>query len=436
MIRVLIADESRQVTDNISRRLALEADLEVCGTAGDGESAVQKALWLKPDIAIVDAALPGMDGGQTTQMLAQALPATGVIMMSMEAEDEAYRLALVAGAREFLQKPFKGDDLVAAVRRVQAFGQRRVVATAAPPAATPAVAVAGAPAPAPLHPAEPGEEAAAARVNTRGLVVAVVSGKGGVGKTVLAINIAALLAQTHPGRVVLADLSLQFGDVGAALNLPTDRTISALLAENGTADADIVSQVLVPGPGRIQVLLAPTSPELADYVSAAHLTSLIQTLRSDFDFIVLDTPSYLTEVSIHAVELADHIVMLTDLSVTGVKNARLTRGVLESLGVDPTSVAVVANHREAAGELDRRGAETFLGARISVEIPFASEVVANSIHNGVPFVISSPSAAPTAAVRAIVGGIDPVSQNGSDPASSGESSGKKKRGRRKLGFSR
>ncbi len=432
MIRVLIADESRQVTDNISRRLALEADLEVCGTAGDGESAVQKALWLKPDIAIVDAALPGMDGGQTTQMLAQALPGTGVIMMSMEAEDEAYRLALVAGAREFLQKPFKGDDLVAAVRRVQAFGERRVIATAA----TPAVAVAGAPAPAPLRPAEPGEEAPAARVNTRGLVVAVVSGKGGVGKTVVAINIAALLAQTHPGRVALVDLSLQFGDVGAALNLPTDRTITALLAENGTADADIVSQVLVPGPGRIQVLLAPTSPELADYVSAAHLTSLIQTLRSDFDFIVLDTPSYLTEVSIHAVELADHIVMVTDLSVTSVKNARLTRGVLESLGVDPTSVAVVANHREAAGELDRRGAETFLGARISVEIPFAAEVVANSIHNGVPFVISSPSAAPTAAVRAIVGSIDPVSQNGSDPASSGESSGKKKRGRRKLGFSR
>ncbi len=125
MIRVLIADESRQVTDNISRRLALEDDLEVCGTASDGESAVQEALWLKPDIAVVDAGLPGMDGGQTTEMLVQALPGTGVIMMSMEAENDAYRLAMLAGAREFLQKPFKGDDLVAAVRRVHAFEQRR-----------------------------------------------------------------------------------------------------------------------------------------------------------------------------------------------------------------------------------------------------------------------------------------------------------------------
>src|ERR1700730_6060275 len=149
MICVLIADESRVVNDNIARRLALEDDLVVCGTAADGESAVQEALWLRPDIAVVDAGLPGMDGGQTTEMLAQCLPGTGVIMMSMEAENDAYRLAMLAGAREFLQKPFRGDDLVAAVRRVHAFGQRRVVAaeaavlaaTAAPP---PPVAARGA----------------------------------------------------------------------------------------------------------------------------------------------------------------------------------------------------------------------------------------------------------------------------------------------------
>jgi pilus assembly protein CpaE len=141
-------------------------------------------------------------------------------------------------------------------------------------------------------------------------------------------------------------------------------------------------------------------------------------------------------VSIHAIELADHIVMLTDLSVTGVKNARLTRGVIESLGIDPTNVMVVANHRETAGELDRRGAETFLGAHISVEIPFSAELVATSINKGLPFVISSPSSAPAAALQAIVATIDPMSRNSSDSASDGGSSGKKKKGRRKLGFSR
>ncbi len=426
MIRILIADESRQVTDNISRRLALEEDLEVCGTASDGESAVQEALWLKPDIAVVDSGLPGMDGGQTTEMLVQALPGTGVIMMSMEAENDAYRLAMVAGAREFLQKPFKGDDLVAAVRRVQAFQERRAVSSTA----------VSAPVILPTTSAEiPSAAAPARRVDIRGVVTAVLSGKGGVGKTVVAINIAAALAEKHPGRVVLVDLSLQFGDVGAALDLPTSHTITDLLTENGTTDADVVRQVLAQGPGFL-VLLAPTSPELADYVSPAHLTELVATLRMEFDHIVIDTPSYLNEVSIHTVELADHVVMLTDLSVTGVKNARLTRGVLETLEVDPAKVMVVSNHRDGVGELDRRGAETFLGAHISVEIPFAAELVATSVNKGVPFVSSNPSAPASAAVRAIVAAIDPLSRNGSDPASNGESSAKKKKTRRKLSFSR
>jgi pilus assembly protein CpaE len=425
MIRVLIADESRQVTENISRRLALEEDLEVCGTASDGESAVQEALWQKPDIAVVDAGLPGMDGGQTTEMLIQALPGTGVIMMSMEAENDAYRLAMLAGAREFLQKPFKGDDLVAAVRRVHAFEQRRGTTSPAPAATTAAP-----------EPDEPGVPAAPApHVATRGVVTAVIAGKGGVGKTVIAVNIAAALAEKHPGRVVLVDLSLQFGDVGAALDLPTAHSITELLGENGTSDSDMVRQVLVQGPG-FQVLLAPTSPELADYVSPAHVTDLVATLRADFDHVVVDTPSYLNEVSIHTLELADHLVMVTDLSVTGIKNSRMTRGVLETLEVDPAKVIVVANHRDGAGELDRRGAETFLGAHISIEIPFDANLVATSVNKGIPFVASSPSAPPSAAVRAVVAAIDPLSRNGSESAPNAESSDKKKRTRRKLSFTR
>ena len=418
MIRVLIADDSVQVAGNLARRLGLEADLEVCGTVRDGETAVQDALRLRPDIAVIDAALPGMDGGQTTEMLAQCLPSTGVIMMSMEAENDAYRLAMLAGAREFLQKPFKGDDLVAAVRRVHAFEQRRVVAPAA----------AAAPPPQP----EPPPPAPAAR----GQVTAVIAGKGGVGKTVIAVNLAVTLAAAHPGRVVLVDLSLQFGDVGAALNLPADLTITDLLVDAHAADPEVVRGVLVDGPAGVRVLLAPTSPEVADYITADHLRSIIEGLRTDFDHIVVDTASYLTEVGLNTLDLADYLLLVTDLSVTGVKNTRLARGVLESLRVEPARILVVANHRDAAGELDVSGAESFLGARISTEIPYDAGVVAASINEGVPFVLSSPGTAASAALRAVARTVDPALRIGGEAAHAPRTSDKKKRTRRVLGFSR
>lgn len=417
MIRVLIADESRIVNDNILRRLALEEDIVVCGSAADGESAVQEALWLRPDIAVVDAGLPGMDGGQTTEMLAQCLPGTGVIMMSMEAENDAYRLAMLAGAREFLQKPFRGDDLVAAVRRVHEFGQRRAVT--APPVAAPA---------------EP--EPAARPIDARGAVTAVIAGKGGIGKTVVAVNLAVALRTGQPRQVAVVDLSLQFGDVAATLALPTDHTISDLLVDSDAGDSDLVRQTLVAGPGGISVLLAPTTPDIAEYATATQLTRLIEVLRADFDHIVIDTPSYLTEPTMTAISLADHVLVVTDLSVPGIKNTRLVRGVLETLQVSPERVMVIANHRESAGELDGGGAETFLGVAIAADIPFDARVVATSVNKGVPFMISGPNTPQSSAISAIARAIDPAVhavKSSTHPVRVHE---KKKRPRRMPSFSR
>lgn len=418
VIRVLIADENRQITDNLSRRLALEDDLEVCGTSRDGESAVQDALRLRPDVAILDAGLPGMDGGQTTEMLAQHLPGTGVIMISMEAENDAYRRAMLAGAREFLQKPFKGDDLVAAVRRVRAFEQRR--AGAPKLRQLPAQNGSG------PHP-EP---------QRRGRLITLISGKGGVGKSALAANLAVALSANHPGRVALVDLSLQFGDQGALLNLKSDRTIADLVAHSAVADPDAVRDVLIEGPGGIRVLLAPLSPEQAEYVTPTHLRALFGELRNTFDLVVVDTAAYLNEITLHAAEHADAVVMVTDLSVTAVKDTQLAFSVLEVLKVNRERVTLVANHREAAGELDRQGAQGFLSASINVEIPYEPRAVATSIQQGVPFVLQSRRSPATAAVQSLARLIDPSSHSSGADLAMEMASDKKRRQRRVLGFSR
>ena len=415
MIRVLLADESARIIENLRKRLGQEEDLTVCAVAGDGDTALQEALRTQPNVAVVDAGLPGMDGIQTTEMLVQYLPNTGVILLSMEAENEAFRRAMLAGAREFLQKPFSGDELVSAIRRVHAYGQRK---------GTPAASAAA-------------EASADAVPSGGGKLFTVVGAKGGVGKSAIAANLAVSLSRTC--RVALLDCSLQFGDIGILLNITAERTIADLAANNAVADHDVVEEVMVDGPGGVRVLAAPISPELADYVTTQHLRALIEQLRRTYDCIVVDTATHLSEISLDLVEMADKVLVITDLSTTGVKNARLLQAVMGVLKVDPARFVLVVNHRDGAGELERSYVENVLKTAATAEIPYDPNVVATSIARGVPFVLSQPQSQAAVRIARLAGLLAPAEPGRGHPEADSAAphpAGPKRRRRLGMGRSR
>jgi pilus assembly protein CpaE len=415
VIRVLIADGSERIRANLQRRLSAEEDISVCGTAADGEHALQEALHLVPDIAVLDAGLTGLDGVQTTEMLAEYAPQAGVILMSMESGSELFRRAMLAGAREVLQKPFAGDDLVAAIHRVHAFQARKRAAQSA------------------RQPANGGPPPGEGARRRDGRMITIVSGKGGVGKSIIATNLSLILNRPTPGSVVLVDLSLQFGDIAALLAMTPDGTIAEFAASDASiADRHVIQQALSLGPQGLTVLAAPPSPELADYVTTAHLRSLVAELRSSYEIIVADTTSQLTEITLEALENSDHIVLVTDFSVTSVKNTRLIMSVIGVLQVDPERILVVANHRDAplAGGMDRARIEDFLRHPVAAEIPFDGAGIGGSVSLGVPVVISGHSSPATAAFERLAAAV--TGQPG--PAEAAEQQPGKKRSRRRLGF--
>jgi pilus assembly protein CpaE len=415
VIRVLIADGSERIRANLQRRLAAEDDITVCGTAEDGEHALQEALHLVPDIAVLDAALTGLDGVQTTEMLAEYAPQAGVILMSMESGSELFRRAMLAGAREVLQKPFSGDDLVAAIHRVQAFQARKRAAQSARQ---------------PANGAPPAPDGGRRR---DGRMITIVSGKGGVGKSIIATNLALVLNRPNPGSAVLVDLSLQFGDVAALLAMTPDATIAEFAASDAAiADRQVIQQSLSLGPHGLTVLAAPPSPELADYVTTAHLRSLVAELRSTFEFVVADTTAQLSEITLEALENSDHIILVTDFSVTSVKNTRLIMSVIGVLQVDPERILLVANHRDAplSGGMDRARVEDFLHHAVAAEIPHDAVAIGASVSLGVPVVIGGHSSPATAAFERLAAAV----MGNAGPADAAEQQPGKKRSRRRLGF--
>src|SRR5918995_408326 len=118
MIKVLIVDDIPETRDHLSRLLGLEREIDVAGTASSGEEAIQLAMEMRPDVIVMDINMPGMDGIAAAEIISQRLPNSPVIMMSVHGEAEQLKRAMLAGAREFLVKPFSGDEFATSIKRV------------------------------------------------------------------------------------------------------------------------------------------------------------------------------------------------------------------------------------------------------------------------------------------------------------------------------
>jgi DNA-binding NarL/FixJ family response regulator len=119
-IRVLVADDQAVVRQGVVLLLSTSADIEVAGEAGDGLEALRLALELRPDVALVDLRMPGLDGAQVTTRIAAAGTGTRVLILTTYADDDAVMPALRAGAAGYLTKDVTSEALLAAVRDVAA----------------------------------------------------------------------------------------------------------------------------------------------------------------------------------------------------------------------------------------------------------------------------------------------------------------------------
>jgi len=117
-IKVLLVDDHQVVRDGLQALLEMENDIEVIGAAGDGEEAVKKALILKPDIVIMDIAMPVHDGVEAVRRLRQRAPDIRVIILSMYISSEYVYRTLRAGAKGYILKESAGEQVVKAVRIV------------------------------------------------------------------------------------------------------------------------------------------------------------------------------------------------------------------------------------------------------------------------------------------------------------------------------
>lgn len=385
-IRLLIVDDSEDMRRSVRQMLTLDATFEVVGEASDGAEALEKVRRLRPDVVLMDINMPNKNGIEATKELTLEFPTLPIIILSVQAEGDYLRKAMAAGARDYLVKPFTPDDLYGAVRGAVEFVQARAEKLKV----------------------EGGEVASCH-------AVMVVGAKGGVGKSVLCVNLAAVISRLTGQKVLLLDLDLQFGDVAMLLNRAIKHHLAEAAGSEEVFDAEALDGLILREEGSdLDCLAAPPNPVLAETISPRLVSKVLDLGRLLYRYILIDTPAGFQEASLTALDLCDKVVVVTGLDLPTVKNTKLCLDTLRSLQLSEEKITLVLNRASSQTGLKVEDVEQALAKKIAHKIPSDGNLVMPSVNKGKPFVLDNREAEVSRAVFSLARDLAGLTDEGGE----------------------
>lgn len=388
-IRVLIVDDVSETRENVRKLLQFESDVDVVGVARTGREAIQLSQDLNPDVVLMDINMPDMDGIAATEAIRSRQPAVQVVILSVQGDQNYMRRAMLAGARDFLTKPPMGDELISAIRRagLMAQGER---SKSVQIQSIPAIGNIG---------------SVASFGVPKGKIVVVYSPKGGAGCTTLAVNLA-LTLHNEDTPVALVDGNLQFGDVAVFVNEQGKNTIIDLAPRAEELDPEIVEEVMIKHPGSgLHILAAPSRPEYAEKVSSGQFTKVLEYLRQLYAYVVVDTSTYLTDITLSAIDISDLIVLVTTQDIPAIKNCRLFLDLLQTMGIDRERILFVMNRYDKRINITPERVAENLKQEVASVVPLDEQVVTKAVNRGVPFVLDNKNQPATRGIFSLAEGV-------------------------------
>lgn len=369
VIRVLIVDDIAETRENIRKLLQFEPDIEVVGAARTGHEAIEMARETEPDVVLMDINMPDMDGIAATETLKQDVRFAQIIILSVQSEADYLRRAMRAGASDFIAKPPSGDELIGAIRSLSGDAKRIKDEMAR------------------LEGTGPLQMPRHDRIGPEGKILAVYSSKGGVGCTMLATNLAVGLDTTDTP-TVLVDAALQFGDVAVSLNLQVKNSFVDLASRADELDADIVEDVLLQHECGLRVLAAPPRPEMADEVHAEQVRNVLEHLKQQFAYVIVDTSSTMDDITLTILDLADLLITVATPEIPAIKDARLLFDLLGVLEFPKEHIFFVLNKMDRKSGITSAAVAENLKYSVDGVIPVDERSVTTSVNRGIPLLLA------------------------------------------------
>ena len=327
--RVLLGIADADLAAGVSALVHEDSEFAVVDVAPDTEAVVGALSSWQVDVVVLHEDLGPLPAMDLAREIAARFPDVGVVLLVRDATRDVLRSALQAGVRDVLPMPASFEDLQAALLQSIQWSSALRERIAA------------------------GEQVVDEMQTVGGRMVSVAGAKGGVGTTTLAVHLAtAAVASLRDRSVCLVDLDLQTGDVAAFLDLTHHRTIVDLLEMGGDIGPRQLENTLFVHASGLRVLLPPQEGELGEEVNAEAARRILGAIKSQYDVVVVDVGSVLTEAGAVAVEMSDESLLVLTPDVPSLRAANRQISMWERLRIKKKDdLKVVLNRVSRAVEI-------------------------------------------------------------------------------------
>jgi pilus assembly protein CpaE len=321
-----------------------------------------------PDLVVTDVNMPLMNGLELVKRLREdrRTARTPIIVLSAAKQEQDILAGYSHGADDYIGKPI---DLAVLAAKIETILRQTRGAAA--------------------------EVIAAPR--KLGIVIAFAHGKGGVGATTLAANVAAALAAEGKA-VVLLDLNLQFGNAAMFFDLrPRATIVDYARADITRVTEEDFAEYLADHNSGVRLLAAPPSPEEAELVSIAAVQQAIDLARGGRDVVVLDLATKLDEITLASLDVTDMVCVVAAPHLAALRSTSDTLAMLTRIGISDERILVTLVRNTPKG-IDDAGVAKFLQRKADVVVPYAEKADA-AADLGVPYVLAEPNDKTAVALR-------------------------------------
>jgi pilus assembly protein CpaE len=364
-LSVLVVDPDDEFVDDTKALL----DGQKVYTARNVNDAQRRLVEEGIDLAIFGPTYAHEAGVAEAAMLFDVQPGLPVLLVADEVDTRVLRAALRMGIKDVLDAPLTSAQLAEATS---------VIAD---------------------H--QGGEEVLPRKKLKIGKVVTIMSPKGGAGKTMTSTNVALTLSQwTEPEKVVILDADLQFGDICISLQIDPRHTIVDVARDIDKLDEPLLDSLLSRHSSNMRVLAAPLEPSLADEVSTQVVVKTVGMLKRMFDYIVIDTAPFLDEPVLSILERSDAVLLVVDMDLPSVKNAKLALDTLRLIKFPFEKINLILNRVNSKARLDIDELERSLGLEVMAAIS-SDKLVPRAVNEGEPVVSLYPRSRVARDLRAV-----------------------------------